>query len=146
MKSLVLSLLMAAPDGGAAPQGGGAFLQFVPFIAIIAIFYFLIIRPQNKKQKETQRMLGALKKGDRVVTIGGIHGVIQTVKEHSIILKVDDNVKLEFNRSAISNVESVAKEEKPEKGGKIEDKRDDQKSSSGDSSSDGGSSGDGEAK
>jgi preprotein translocase subunit YajC len=137
---------MAAPDGGSSPQGGAAFLQFVPFIAIIAIFYFLIIRPQNKKQKETQRMLGALKKGDRVVTIGGIHGVIQTVKEHSIILKVDDNVKLEFNRSAISSVESAAKEEKSEKGGKIEDKRDDQKSSSGDSPSEGGSSGDSEAK
>jgi preprotein translocase subunit YajC len=129
MKSLALSLLMAAPEGGAS--GGSAVLQFVPFIAIIAIFYFLIIRPQNKKQKETQRMLGALKKGDRVVTIGGIHGVIQTVREHSVILKVDDNVKLEFNRSAISSVETVAKEEKSEKSGKLEDKREDQKSSSG---------------
>jgi preprotein translocase subunit YajC len=127
MKSLALSLLMAAPEGGSA-SGGAAFLQFVPFIAIIAIFYFLIIRPQNKKQKETQRMLGALKKGDRVVTIGGIHGVIQTVRDHSVILKVDDNVKLEFNRSAISSVESAAKEEKT---GKIEDKQEDQPSSSG---------------
>jgi preprotein translocase subunit YajC len=117
---------MAAPDGG-TPSGGAAFLQFVPFIAIIAIFYFLIIRPQNKKQKETQRMLDALKKGDRVVTIGGIHGVIQTVREHSVILKVDDNVKLEFNRSAISGVESAAKEEKSDKAEKLEDKRDNSK-------------------
>lgn len=121
MKSFALSLLMAAPEGA---TGGAAFLQFVPFIAIIAIFYFLIIRPQNKKQKETQRMLGALKKGDRVVTIGGIHGVIQTVREQSVILKVDDNVKLEFSRSAISNVETAAKEEKSDK---LEDKREDQK-------------------
>jgi preprotein translocase subunit YajC len=132
MKSFVLSLLMAAPEGGSA-TGGAAFLQFVPFIAIIAIFYFLIIRPQNKKQKETQRMLGALKKGDRVVTIGGIHGVIQTVREHSVILKVDDNVKLEFNRSAISSVE--AKEEKSDKADRIEDKREDQKSRDSGSSS-----------
>ncbi|MDR0669954.1 MAG: preprotein translocase subunit YajC [Treponema sp.] len=123
MKSFVFSLLMAAPEGS-SPTGGAAFLQFLPFIAIIAIFYFLIIRPQNKKQKETQRMLGALKKGDRVITIGGIHGIIQTVREHSVILKVDDSVKLEFNRSAISSVESAAKEVKEEKGGKIEDKRD----------------------
>jgi preprotein translocase subunit YajC len=130
MKSFVLSLLMAAPDGGSAPQGGSAFLQFLPFIAIIAIFYFLIIRPQNKKQKDTQRMLDALKKGDRVVTIGGIHGIIQTVRDHSVILKVDDNVKLEFNRSAISSVESAAKEEKSDKSDKIEDKREDQKSGS----------------
>jgi preprotein translocase subunit YajC len=127
MNSFVFSLLMAAPEGGSA-SGGGAFLQFVPFIAIIAIFYFLIIRPQNKKQKETQRMLGALKKGDKVVTIGGIHGVIQTVRDQSIILKVDDNVKLEFNRSAISNVESAAKEEKSDRSEKLEDKRENQKS------------------
>jgi preprotein translocase subunit YajC len=120
MKSFALSLLMAAPEG-ASSTGGAAFLQFLPFIAIIAIFYFLIIRPQNKKQKETQRMLDALKKGDRVVTIGGIHGVIQNVKDHSVVLKVDDNVRLEFNRSAISSVESAGREEK---GGKIEDKRD----------------------
>jgi preprotein translocase subunit YajC len=130
MKSLILSLLMAAPEGGNAPQGGGAFLQFVPFIAIIAIFYFLIIRPQNKKQKDTQRMLSALKKGDRVVTIGGIHGIIQTVRDQSVILKVDDNVKLEFSRSAVSTVESAAKEEKAGRAEKIEDKRDDQKSDS----------------
>jgi preprotein translocase subunit YajC len=128
MKSFVFSLLMAAPEGGGSSSGGAAFLQFLPFIAIIAIFYFLIIRPQNKKQKETQRMLDALKKGDRVVTIGGVHGVIQNVRDHSVILKVDDNVKLEFNRSAISSVESASKDEKggkEEKGGKIEDKRDD---------------------
>ncbi|MDR1444597.1 MAG: preprotein translocase subunit YajC [Treponema sp.] len=120
MNTVVLSLLAGTSDGSAAPQGG-AFLQFLPFVAIIAIFYFLIIRPQNKKQKETQRMLGALKKGDKVVTIGGIHGIIQNVREHSVVLKVDDNVRLEFNRSAISSVESVAKEDK---GGKLEDKRD----------------------
>jgi preprotein translocase subunit YajC len=121
MNSLVLSLLAGAQDAANAPQGPAAFFQFLPFIAIIAIFYFLMIRPQNKKQKETQRMLGALKKGDRVITIGGIHGVIQSVKEQSVVLKVDDNVRLEFNRSAISSVESAAKEEKP---GKLEDKRD----------------------
>jgi preprotein translocase subunit YajC len=86
----------------------------LPFVAIIAIFYFLIIRPQNKKQKETQKMLAALKKGDKVVTIGGIHGVIQNVKESSIIVKVDENTKLEFNRGAISNVEAAAREEKIE--------------------------------
>jgi len=105
-----------------------AFLQFVPFIAIIAIFYFLIIRPQNKKQKDTQRMLDALKKGDKVVTIGGIHGVIQSVKEHSVILKVDDTVRLEFSRSAISTVESASKEEKSEK---IEDKTEEKSDSAG---------------
>jgi preprotein translocase subunit YajC len=87
-------------------------MTFLPLVAIIAIFYFLIIRPQSKKQKETQKMLSALKKGDKIVTIGGIHGVIQTIKENSVIVRVDENTKLEFSRSAISSVVSVAKEEK----------------------------------
>ncbi|MDR3248668.1 MAG: preprotein translocase subunit YajC, partial [Treponema sp.] len=87
MNSFVSYLLLGGAQGGEGPTGSGAFLQFVPFIAIIGIFYFLIIRPQNKKQKETQRMLEALKKGDKVVTIGGMHGIIQSVKDHSIILK-----------------------------------------------------------
>lgn len=82
---------------------------------IIGIFYFLIIRPQNKKQKDTQKMLAALKKGDRVTTIGGIHGTIQSVKENTVIVKVDENSKMEFSRSAISSVDVVAKEEKVEK-------------------------------
>jgi preprotein translocase subunit YajC len=90
-------------------------MSFLPLVAIIAIFYFLILRPQNKKQKETQKMLSALKKGDRVVTIGGIHGIIQSVKESTVIIKVDENTKLEFNRGAISTVSSQSKDEKEEK-------------------------------
>jgi preprotein translocase subunit YajC len=82
-------------------------------VAIIAIFYFLIIRPQNKKQKETQKMLSALKKGDKIVTIGGVHGTIQTVREQTVIVKVDENTKMEFNRSAVSSVVIAAKEEEP---------------------------------
>jgi preprotein translocase subunit YajC len=120
MNSFVFSLLLGAPQGadGAASGGPAGFLtSLIPFAAIIAIFYFLIIRPQNKKQKDTQKMLSALKKGDRIVTIGGIHGVIQNVKESSstVIVKVDESTKLEFSRSAISGVEAAAKEEKAEK-------------------------------
>ena len=105
---------MGAPAGGEG-AAGSSMMTFLPLIAIVAIFYFLIIRPQNKKQKETQRMLSTLKKGDRVVTIGGIHGVIQTVKESTLIVKVDENTKLEFSRSAIASVSSQAKEDKEEK-------------------------------
>jgi len=83
-------------------------MTFLPLVAIIAIFYFLILRPQKKKQQEAQKMLSALRKGDRVVTIGGIHGIIQSVRENTVIVKVDDSVKLEFNRSAISGVVSHA--------------------------------------
>ena len=114
MNLFYLPLLMGAPQGGEATPGS-TLMSFLPLVAIIAIFYFLILRPQNKKQKETQKMLSALKKGDRVITIGGVHGIIQSVKESTVIVKVDENTKLEFNRGAISTVSSQGKEEKEEK-------------------------------
>jgi len=124
MNSLVLYLLMPAQQGAEGASGGGnPLLTFLPFVAIILIFYLLIIRPQNKKQKETQKMLNALKKGDKIVTIGGIHGTIQSVKEQTVIVKVDDDAKLEFNRSAISNVVTVAKEDKGDAKDKEEEKK-----------------------
>jgi len=123
MNLFVFQLLMAAPQAGGADgaaTGGSLITSFIPFIAIIAIFYFLIIRPQNKKRKETDKMLSALKKGDKVVTIGGLHGTIQSVKESTVIIKADDNVKLEFLRSAVSSVVLPSKD-KDDKD-KIEDK------------------------
>ena len=118
MNSLFFSLgsmfrLMAPPPSG--EDGAPMFMTFLPLIAIVGIFYFLIIRPQSKKQKDTQKMLSALKKGDKIVTIGGIHGTIQTVRENSLIVRVDENTKLEFSRSAISTVVSQGKEEKEDK-------------------------------
>ena len=100
---MFFSLLQTAGNG--AQGGSGSMLMTVlPFVLIIAIFYFFIIRPQNKKQKETEKMINALKKGDKVITIGGIHGVVSSTKEKTVIVKVDDNTKLEFNRSAIATV------------------------------------------
>ena len=93
----VMSLLQNA----AAPQGS-LLSMILPIALIFVIFYFFIIRPQNKKQKETQKMIDALKKGDKIVTIGGIHGVISSTKEQSVIVKVDENAKIEFSRSAIA--------------------------------------------
>jgi preprotein translocase subunit YajC len=129
MNSFVLPLLSGILGGGSGGEGGpfGNIMTFFPFVLIIAIFYFLVIRPQNKKQKETQRMLSALKKGDKIVTIGGIHGVIQNVKESSVIVKVDESTKIEFSRSAISTVAAAGKEDRSEKteekrADKIEDK------------------------
>ena len=102
MNDLPFFLLFGAPGG---EGGAGGMLGFLPFILIFVIFYFFLIRPQRKRQKETQKMLDELKKGDRVVTIGGCHGVIQTVREKTVIVKVDENTKLEFNRSAIASVD-----------------------------------------
>jgi preprotein translocase subunit YajC len=126
MIPLKLYLLLGAPQSagdGAAPGPASFVSTLVPFALIIAIFYFFIIRPQNKKQKETQKMLSALKKGDRVVTIGGLHGTIQNVKESTVVVKVDDNTRLEFSRSAIATVTAEGKAERTEKAEEIEDKK-----------------------
>jgi preprotein translocase subunit YajC len=124
MNPLKMFLLMPAPDGGTGGGSGNFITTLIPFALIIVIFYFFIIRPQNKKQKDTQRMLSALKKGDRVVTIGGLHGVIQNVRESTVIVKVDENTKLEFSRSAVSSVTAQARDDKDDREEKqIEDKK-----------------------
>ncbi|HES58873.1 MAG TPA: preprotein translocase subunit YajC, partial [Caldithrix sp.] len=81
-------------------------ISFLPFILIIVVMYFLMIRPQAKKQKEKQRMVEALKKGDNIVTNGGIHGKVMgfTDDNKTVIVKVDDNVKLNIDKSAIGIV------------------------------------------
>lgn len=105
-----LPLLQTAP--GATSTTGSFGSLIVTVVLMIGIFYFFLIRPQNKKQKEMEKMLAALKKGDKVVTIGGIHGVVSSTKEKTVILKVDDNTKLEFNRSAIASVDKPEAEKK----------------------------------
>ncbi len=83
---------------------GSVFMPIVTFGLVFVIFYLFIIRPQNKKQKETEKMISAVKKGDKIVTIGGIHGEVTSTKEQTVIVKVDDACKLEFSRSAIATV------------------------------------------
>jgi preprotein translocase subunit YajC len=108
--SNLLPLLLGAPEsgsaGGGAAGGGGTQLitMLVTFGLIIVVFYFLVIRPQNKKQKDAKKMLEGLRKGDRVVTIGGMHGYVESVKDNDVLLKIDENVKVKFNKSAIATV------------------------------------------
>lgn len=73
-------------------------------VMMFAIMYFLIIRPQKKEQKKLQEMVNALKKGDKVVTISGVYGTVSSLKESTIILKVDENCKIEVSRNAIGTV------------------------------------------
>lgn len=101
-----LSLFQAAP----ANSTGSMISTIVMFGAVFAIFYFMIIRPQNKKQKAMEKMLSAVKKGDKVVTIGGIHGTVSSVKDKTVVVKVDDSAKLEFSKSAIASVEPKGEE------------------------------------
>ena len=91
------------PPSGTGP--GSVATQILFFAAIFGIFYFLLIRPQQKQRKDRERMLGTLKKGDRVVTASGLHGTIVGMNEQTVVLKVtDQGVKLEFDRSAVGRV------------------------------------------
>lgn len=79
-------------------------IQFLPFIAMFAIMWFLLIRPAQKRQKQTKEMQGSLKRGDSVITIGGIHGSIEAVDEATVYLKVADGATLRFDRQAVGRV------------------------------------------
>ena len=87
--------------------GSGAFLvQILPIAAIFLVFYFIVIAPANKQRRKTQEMLSSLKKGDRVVTQGGIYGTVQGVEPEVVYLKIAENVKVKVSRSAITSVVS----------------------------------------
>jgi preprotein translocase subunit YajC len=92
-------------------QGAGGFEQLlstiVPFLLIILVFYFLILRPQQKRQKERQKLLESVRKGDRVVTTGGIHGVVEGVEDKVLLVKIDDNVKVKLDKSAVAVIIGV---------------------------------------
>jgi len=105
-----LVLLQAA----SANPTGQMVSTLVTFGLVFVIFYFLIIRPQNKKQKDMQKMIAGVKKGDKIVTIGGIHGTVYSVKEGTVVVKVDDDCKIEFSKSAIASVSVAKAEEKAE--------------------------------
>jgi preprotein translocase subunit YajC len=97
-------LAMSPPqDGG----GGGSLVStFIMFGAIFLIFYFMIIRPQQRRAKEREKMLSNVQKGDRVVTSGGLHGVVAGLDEKTVLIQVSENVKLKFERSAITAITS----------------------------------------
>ena len=98
-----LAFAASSPPGGAG--GSSALLtQVVFFAAIFAIFYFLLIRPQQRQKRDRERMLSAIKKGDRVVTSSGMHGTVLGLNEHTVTLRVADQVKLEFDRGSIGRI------------------------------------------
>ena len=95
-----LSLAQATPAAAPAP-----WMQFAPLLFIGVIFYFLLIRPQQKQRKQHQALITSLKTGDKVVTSSGIHGMIANVKERTFLVKVADNVKLEIDKAAVTGIE-----------------------------------------
>jgi len=91
------------PAGGGAPAGGGGLAGFLPFLVIGAVFWFLIIGPERKNRKKREQMLGALKKGDKVMTTGGLYGRVSELRDDTVILDTGD-VRLKFSRAAIQGI------------------------------------------
>ncbi len=101
---------MSPPSQGGNPEGS-LFSTLIMFALIIGIFYFLILRPQQKRQKERQKLLEALKKGDKVITAGGLHATVAGLDEKTVLLQVAENVKMKYDRSAVA---SIIREGEPE--------------------------------
>lgn len=99
----IAMILMAQPQGGGSTTDS-LISTLIMFALIIGIFYFMILRPQQKRQKERQKMLDSVKKGDKVVTAGGLHGTVAGLDEKTVLLQVSENVKMKFDRSAVSVV------------------------------------------
>ncbi len=96
MNNLLNVLLMGQPAEGQNP-----IMSFLPLLLIIVVFYFFMIRPQMKRQKDLKKYREALQKGDKVVTTGGIYGKINAIKDNHIIVEIDENVKIKIDKSAI---------------------------------------------
>ena len=103
-----MSFLISDAYAEAAPAATGSdpISSLIFFGGFILIFYFILIRPQQKRQKEQKKLISELQKGDKVVTSGGIHGVISNLKDNTVSVKVADSVKLEITRANITRVES----------------------------------------
>ena len=92
-----------AEGAATAPQDGG-FMQFLPLVALLAVFYFLILRPQQKRSKEQKAMIEALQKGDEVATAGGVLGKVTKVSEDNVAIEIADNVVVQVQKAAVQNV------------------------------------------
>jgi preprotein translocase subunit YajC len=99
MNWIMFAMAQPGGEGGGSPMG-----LLLPLFGMLAIFYFLLIRPQQKKQRHLQQMIGALKKGDRVLTTGGIYGTVLNVKEHIVVLKIAEDVKVEVVKNAVGSI------------------------------------------
>jgi preprotein translocase subunit YajC len=106
-------IAMAPPQQG---QGGGEiYSTLIMFGLIIAIFYFMIIRPQQKRQKEREALLGQIKKGDKIITAGGIHGDVIGVEDKTLLIEIAEKVKVKIERSSISVVNKQGEVESMQK-------------------------------
>jgi preprotein translocase subunit YajC len=108
--NLLFTILQCQPAGGGGKSGGG-YETILMFALLIVVFYFFFIRPQTKKNKEMRKYRESLQKGDKVVTIGGIHGKISEIRETTFVLELIDKTRVEVEKSAISNDPSATRDQ-----------------------------------
>ncbi len=101
-----MNFLILAQANAPQPPGGSLVGMLPMFILILLIFYFIVYLPQKKEQKRKQELINSLKKGDKVITAGGIHGIVVGIKENTVLVKVDGEVKLEVSKSSVSLLEN----------------------------------------
>ena len=112
----MIGIAMAAGGGGAGGGAGGGIASFIPLILIFVVFYFLLIRPQQKKAKDQQNFLANLKKGDAIVTNGGLHGEITGITDTVVTLQIADNVRVKVSRQHILGTRDTVAAAKKEGG------------------------------
>lgn len=89
---------------GAEAAGGSPFGMMMPLLLVLAVFYFIVILPAKKQQKKKDSMISSLKKGDRVITSGGVHGTVSSVENDTVMVKVSENQKMRFSKSAVAGL------------------------------------------
>ena len=116
----MVSVAYAMGQGGGAELGAGGFASFIPLILVFVIFYFLLIRPQQKKAKEHREMVGNLRKGDRILTSGGIYGRITGLDDTTLTVEIADKVRVKLNRGNVAALAQPSSKPPPPKASKSE--------------------------
>ena len=111
----MFDIAYAMGTGGAGGEGAAGFSGFIPLILMFVIFYFLLIRPQQKRTKEHRQMISNLKKGDRIITSGGLHGRITGMDESTLTVEIADKVRVKVARGNVANLAQPAAQTQPEK-------------------------------
>lgn len=113
--NILFTMLQAAEGAAAAPKAGGGWMMWVMLILIFVVMWFFMIRPQRKQQKELEKFRNSLEKGSKVVTVGGIYGKVVEIQEKTLLIEIDNNVKIKVDKASVVKDYSEAQAAAPQK-------------------------------